>query len=106
MPITVVVLLAHGSSPLKADLSSARAQIWGQFSSSVQGVPEERDVFGKVLAAGDFNGDGRKDLAIGTPGESVNGTINAGAVSVLYGATSTALLTLVWSMCSTAPCLD
>ncbi|MBO3746792.1 FG-GAP repeat protein [Streptosporangiaceae bacterium NEAU-GS5] len=34
---------------------------------------------------GDFNGDGRDDLAIGIPGASVNGAAGAGAVQVLYG---------------------
>jgi hypothetical protein len=33
----------------------------------------------------DFNGDGRTDLAVGTPGENVGATVDAGAVSVFYG---------------------
>ncbi|MFB7931465.1 FG-GAP-like repeat-containing protein [Streptomyces sp. NPDC056039] len=36
----------------------------------------------------DFNGDGRKDLAIGAPGATVAGKAKAGAVSVVYGSTS------------------
>jgi hypothetical protein len=36
----------------------------------------------------DFNGDGYPDLAIGAPGTTVNGVAKAGAVSVLYGASS------------------
>ncbi len=43
------------------------------------------DEFGAALAAGDFDGDGISDLAIGTPGEDVGGTSNAGAVFVLNG---------------------
>ncbi|MFL5797789.1 MAG: FG-GAP repeat protein [Actinomycetota bacterium] len=35
--------------------------------------------------AGDFDGDGRADLAIGVVGEDVNGHVDAGAVNVLYG---------------------
>ena len=35
---------------------------------------------------GDFNGDGRSDLVIGTPFENVGSTIEAGAVTVVYGA--------------------
>jgi hypothetical protein len=38
--------------------------------------------FGEALAAGDLNGDGRDDLAVGAPGA---GTDGAGEVVVLYG---------------------
>ena len=38
-----------------------------------------------TLAAGDFDGDGHDDLAIGSPFEDVSGESNAGAVNVLYG---------------------
>src|SRR6476620_3661770 len=34
---------------------------------------------------GDFNGDGRDDLAVGVPSESVGSASEAGAVNVLYG---------------------
>ena len=34
---------------------------------------------------GDFNGDGVADLAVGVPGEDVDGIQDAGAVNVLYG---------------------
>jgi hypothetical protein len=54
----------------------------------VEGAPEDDDFFGVSLAAGDFNGDGMDDLAIGVPLEDIEpGTIeNAGAVNVLYSA--------------------
>jgi len=35
--------------------------------------------------SGDFNGDGRDDLAIGVPFEDVGSIADAGAVNVLYG---------------------
>ena len=41
------------------------------------------DSFGDALAAGDFDGDGAADLAIGAPGENVGHV--AGVVHVLYG---------------------
>ncbi len=44
------------------------------------------DDFGRALCVGDFNGDGRSDLAIGAPGQSVSGESAAGAVHVLWGA--------------------
>jgi hypothetical protein len=46
---------------------------------------ETGDRFGEALAAGDFNADGRTDLAIAAPGEDVGGNQGAGAVHILYG---------------------
>jgi hypothetical protein len=46
------------------------------------------DSFGLSLAAGDFNGDGYEDLAIGVPFEDVGSIFRAGAVSVLYGSSA------------------
>ncbi|MBP9146667.1 MAG: FG-GAP repeat protein [Thermoanaerobaculia bacterium] len=43
------------------------------------------DKFGFALASGDFDGDGRADLAVGQPGEDVGG-INRGGVTILMGA--------------------
>jgi hypothetical protein len=43
------------------------------------------DLFGSVLAAGDFNADGFRDLAVGAPGQTVSGNAGAGAVNVIYG---------------------
>lgn len=41
--------------------------------------------FGRVMTSGDFNGDGRDDLAIGIPLQNVGGAVDAGAVEVWYG---------------------
>ncbi len=41
--------------------------------------------FGSALTAGDFDGDGYADLAIGTPGMTVDGNTQAGGVYAIYG---------------------
>ncbi len=64
-------------------------QWWHQDVGAIPDTAQSSDFFGGALAAGDFNGDGKDDLAIGVPGEcfdDVNFTDdNAGAVHVLYG---------------------
>jgi hypothetical protein len=47
---------------------------------------EAFDYFGSTLAAGDFNRDGRDDLAVGAPSETVAGLQNAGQVTIVHGA--------------------
>jgi hypothetical protein len=49
---------------------------------------EDDDRFGQSLTAGDFNGDGKDDLAIGIPGEDIGSSVFAGAVQVIYGSGS------------------
>jgi hypothetical protein len=53
------------------------------------------DRFGSALAAGDFNGNGKADLAVGMPGENFGGATDAGIVVVLYGSTN-GLLPASW----------
>ncbi len=80
----VVDVLYGGSSGLT----------WNNWDAVGQGVGiaeswEEADNFGSVLAAGDFDGDGYHDLAIGVPGEDLPvgaSTISdAGVVQIVYG---------------------
>jgi hypothetical protein len=44
--------------------------------------------FGHALAAGDFDGDNRDDLAVGSPYKTVNGAAAAGQTTILFGSTS------------------
>jgi hypothetical protein len=80
---TVTVLFGSAQG-----LTSTNDQLWSQDSSGINDVAETDDIFGYALAAGDFNGDGRDDLAIGSFGEAVGANTYAGAVNVIYGASS------------------
>ncbi|OAH09625.1 FG-GAP and VCBS repeat-containing protein [Streptomyces jeddahensis] len=59
-----------------------------QNSGNVPGSSERGDWFGSELSLGDINGDGKTDLVVGAPGENLNGVVNTGAVTVLYGSES------------------
>lgn len=52
------------------------------------GTPETGDKFGSCLAAGDFNNDGKADLAVGVFGDNVGSAAHAGATNVIYGTAS------------------
>ena len=60
-------------------------QFWSQDSTGIAGTSDAEDKFGYSVAAGNFNGDGFFDLAIGIPGQDVSGHEKAGAVAVLFG---------------------
>lgn len=66
-------------------VSAPEDQLWHQDSTSVKDKAEKGDAFAQALAAGDFDGDGFDDLAIGVPKEDVNDVSNPGAFAVLYG---------------------
>ena len=87
---TGAVNVLYGSS---AGLSSSGSQLWSRASNSNLGNPVEGDHFGQSLSAGDFDGTGYDDLAIGVPGADVGGNADAGAVIVFYGS-ATGLSTL------------
>lgn len=69
-------------------LTDAGNQFWSQDSSGIEGRSEELDFFGVAVAAGDFDGNGFSDLAVGAFRENIeSGTTftDAGSVSVIYG---------------------
>lgn len=82
------VNVLYGTSPTTG-LTTTRAQFWSQNTAGVLDGSAMSDQFGSALATGDFNRDGRDDLAIGVPFEDIgiiiNIMLNAGAVNVLYG---------------------
>jgi hypothetical protein len=82
-PDTGIVQVLYGTED---GLSGVGVQLWRQDSSAdFLGAEEADDRFGYALAAGDFDGDGYVDLAIGVPYESIGTADQAGAVNVLYG---------------------
>ncbi|WP_433464164.1 FG-GAP-like repeat-containing protein [Spirillospora sp. CA-128828] len=56
-----------------------------QDTDGVPGTEEPGDRFGASVAAADVNGDGKADVAVGAPRETVGTTESAGAATVLYG---------------------
>lgn len=69
--------------------TSARAdQLWTQDSAGIEGASEVGDKFGSALTAGDFNGDGFSDLAVGAPSEDIGSIVDTGSVNVIYGSSS------------------
>ena len=73
-----LVIVMFGSS---SGLRSNGNQRWREGDDGLRGSGENFDLFSYDLAAGDFNGDGYDDLAVGTPGEN-----NArGTVNIIYG---------------------
>jgi hypothetical protein len=49
---------------------------------------QEGEEFGRVLAVGDFNGDGKDDLAVGSPTRTVEGVADSGEIVILEGSPS------------------
>ena len=78
-----MVHVVYGTS---SGLQKEGAQKWTQNSPGIADPAEKNDLFGSALAAGDMNGDGKDDLAIGVPNEDLSKIVDAGAVHVLYGA--------------------
>ena len=70
----------------------------GAAENEVLNGQQTDEYFGLALAAGDFDGDGIDDVAVGIPKKDVKGENDAGAVEIYYGAesggiTSSAILT-------------
>jgi hypothetical protein len=76
------VLVISGSA---SGLDAGTAQLWTEDLLT----PDENvwafSRMGQALAAGDYDGDGRDDLAIGLPGDTTSDLAGSGSVVVLYG---------------------
>ncbi|MCP3973967.1 MAG: hypothetical protein GY720_05685, partial [bacterium] len=69
----------------KAGGPSKRDVIYSQGSGGIPGNRQSGDGFGQAIAAGDANGDGFDELAIGAWGENHSGAADAGLVIVIPG---------------------
>lgn len=66
-------------------LMNSNEEAFHRGANGLSGVPIANEQLGFALAAGDFNGDGTDDLAVGIPGNPCAGQVNAGSVMVLLG---------------------
>ncbi|MGC0205108.1 FG-GAP-like repeat-containing protein [Streptomyces levis] len=56
-----------------------------QDTAGVPGAGETGDLFGSALSAGDVNGDGYADIAVGAWAEDIGSVEDAGSVTLLFG---------------------
>ena len=80
-----IVRIRFRSGGQWSEVNLNQGHLSSQFSGASDGGSEAGDGFGFAVTTGDFNGDGRKDLAIGAPFEDIGSGINVGCVHVLYG---------------------
>src|SRR5207247_2231200 len=76
-----VVHVVYGSG---SGLTGAGHQTWTQDDVGGSEFAQAGNKFGSAVTAGDFNGDGYADLAVGAPGEDVGSVSRAGVVDILY----------------------
>ncbi|MEV8565942.1 FG-GAP-like repeat-containing protein [Streptomyces sp. NPDC051322] len=76
------VSILYGSA---AGAGKSKIQTVSQNSAGVPGGAEKDDRFGGMISAGDFNGDGYADLAVGADGEDIGSDVDGGSVTILWG---------------------
>jgi hypothetical protein len=81
-----VVMVFFGSDP--TGLRTDNEELWHLDRAGIAHVAGNGDAFGAALAAGDFDGDGYGDIAIGAPWRDLSGVVNAGMVTVIRGSST------------------
>jgi len=66
-------------------LSGSGSQFFSQDTEGIDGTAEADDALGWSLAAGDFDGDGFDDIAVGAFTEDLNGVGDTGMINVVFG---------------------
>jgi len=79
------VCIFYGTS---SGLTATGSQWFDQNSPDIEEIPGAYERMGFTLAAGDIDGDGYADLAIGVPGEFVGTIDSAGGFHILFGSAS------------------
>jgi hypothetical protein len=83
-PNSGIVVVRYGVSG-RGLAGGVAGQTLSQIFGGSPDPAEQNDQFGRALAAGDFDGDGFDDLAVGVPDESIDQGAGEGAVQVYYG---------------------
>ncbi|MFE5816231.1 FG-GAP repeat protein [Streptomyces sp. NPDC056479] len=79
------VTVTYGAA---SGLSTRTPVRFTQDTTGVPGASERNDAFGWSLDAGDTNGDGYADIAVGVANEDLSGKTDAGSVVILRGSAS------------------
>jgi hypothetical protein len=69
-------------------LTATGSKSYSQDTAGIPGTPEKDDNFGWYLIVGDFNGDGKGDIAVGTPFEDGGSSADSGTVTIIPGTSS------------------
>lgn len=72
----------YGSATGLTDLGD---QAWSRDTDGIEGSTGVGDRWSSAIGVGDFNGDGRDDIAVGAPQANVGDESGAGSVNVIYG---------------------
>jgi hypothetical protein len=90
--------IIYGSSSGLSPTAVLPDRVLDQNSVSIDGTSEASDSysflssrsggFAASITSGDFNNDGKDDLAIGVPGEDVGSVVDAGSSNIIYGSSS------------------
>jgi hypothetical protein len=84
-PLAVPTLALGFALAAGAQLTTTDPQFWHQSSAGID-LPAQGDaLFASALAAGDFDGDGFEDLAVGIPEYDLDEMFDVGMVLVMYG---------------------
>jgi hypothetical protein len=83
--VNVIYGSPEGVSVTNGGLSPIANQIWHQEYPGIRNFASVADLFGRSVAAGDFNNDGIDDLAIGAPQDKIGVINTGGSVTIIYG---------------------